>query len=149
MLYSSNTDLLDEFSEADLARLSGDSTGTTVDTERTTRARSRADALIDAYLYGRYELPFTEVDPIIKEISIDLTVANLFQYKYGTSSIPETIVWRRINAINLLKDLQKGAAHLSSLEPGTSSPPPILANKTASDRIFDDGVWEEFDKSGS
>lgn len=145
MAYSSDSDLLKEFSQSELARLTGDSTGQNIDTGRITYARINADAVIDAFLTGRFKTPLTNpIDSIIKKLSVDLTVANLFEYASCRTAVPNTIVWRRINAVKMLKELQSGGMSLSSVSAGTSAPPPIVSNKKESDRIYDDEVWKKY-----
>jgi len=145
MAYSSDTDLQKEFSDEELARLSGDPTGMTINIERTTYARQNADSIIDAYLHGRYQVPFGDTpDPIINKISIDLTVSNLFDYAYNSSSVPNTIVWRKINAIKMLKDIRAGYISLLNASPGTNAPPPIISSKSGVARTFGDDVLDQF-----
>mgnify|MGYP000921617294 FL=1 len=144
MPYSSDDDLLNEFSLTDLAKLSGEMTGTEINTDRTDYARSNADAIIDAYLYSRYDVPFSEpIDPIIKKISIDVTVANLFDYNYSRSAVPNTIVWRKLNAIKMLKDIQSGKVSLSIANPGTTAHPFILSNREDKKRIFSEELLNQ------
>ena len=145
MAYSSDSDLLKEFSTEELARLTGDPTGTTIDTDRTTHARTNADAMIDAYLHGRYTVPFeSPVDLIINKISVDLTVVNLYDYAYRDSSVPNTVVWRRIYGLKLLKDIQKGYVSIQNASHGTNAPPPLVSNKSEQDRFFGDEVLDQF-----
>jgi phage gp36-like protein len=130
MAYSSDTDLLKEISLADLARLTGDTTGHTVDTDRTAYARENADATIDAYLCGRYNVPFTgDIDLIIKKASIDLTISNLYDFAYCKSTVPSTISWRKINAVKMLKDIKAGDVALVKIGVGNGTPPAIISNK--------------------
>lgn len=144
MAYSSDSDLLKEFSNAELARLTGDSTGTTVDSTRTSHARAMADALIDSYLKGRYSTPLAEpVDALINKISTDLTVANLYDFQYANSSVPNAVVWRKIGAVGQLKDLRKGVLVLQIATPGTNAAPLIISNKSG-DRLFGEDVLDKF-----
>ena len=61
MAYSIYDDLLFEFSKSELAILTGDPTGTTVDIDRVNFARVSADTMIDTYLWGVYDVPFDEI----------------------------------------------------------------------------------------
>ncbi len=145
MAYSSDEDLLKEFSESDLAVLTGDSTGTTINTDRTAYARNNADTMIDSYLHGRFDVPFIEeINPIIKKISVDLTIALLFEIAYCKTTVPSTITWRRINALKMLKDIQAGLVSLTRTTPATDAPPPIISNKNGSERIFSDDLLDTF-----
>jgi phage gp36-like protein len=145
MAYSSDDDLLKEFSEQELARLTGDPSGATINTDRTDYARANADALIDSYLYGRQDVPFSEpVNPLINKISNDLTVSNLYDFAYRNSSVPGTVTWRKISAIKLLKDIQVGIVSLIGTTPGTNAPGIIISNKDELDKLFPDEILDEF-----
>lgn len=113
MSYSTDNDLLAEFTTSDLARLTGDPSGVTIDYDRIEHARADADSIINGYLVGRYPLPLEEpLDPLIIKLSVDLTVVHLFEFAYSKGTMPNTVVWRRINALKVLKDLMNGSAGL-------------------------------------
>jgi phage gp36-like protein len=137
MAYSTDSDLLKEMTQSELAKLTGDTSGVSVDSNRTAYARENADAMINAYLSGRFNVPFSgTIDPIIRKLSIDLTVSNLYDYAYGRTTVPSTLVWRKLNAVKLLKDIQSGYLSLISLTDQTQLPPPIISNKDGSDKFF-------------
>ncbi|MFH1049314.1 MAG: DUF1320 domain-containing protein [bacterium] len=146
MSYSVDNDLLFEFSESELAILTGDPTGTTIDWDRVEFARINADRTIDTYLWGVYQVPFTEepVPPLVIKLSVDLTVVYLYEIAYKNSSVPNSIIWRRIYAIKMLKDLREGVITLMDLEHSTNPPKTILSNKTDNQRLFSDDVLDEF-----
>ena len=145
MPYSSNSDLLKEISTAELAKLTGDPEGITIDTERTGYARANADGLIDAYLYGRYDVPFSDTpDPLIKRLSCDLTIVYLYEYAYHGSIVPNTILNRKLNAVSLLKDLQRGTIVLQDAVSGGNAPPSVITNKQDYERIFDEDTLDKF-----
>jgi phage gp36-like protein len=149
MAYSTNDDLLNEYSESELAILTGDPTGQTINEDRIDYARSNADALIDAYLYGRFDVPFTgEINPIIKKISVDLTVNSLYEIAYSRTTVPSTITWRKINAVKMLKDMQQGIVSMTGSNPTVNAPPPIITNKEADDEIFDKELLDQFYGNG-
>lgn len=145
MPYSTDGELLAEFSEQELAILTGDPTGTAHDTNRTNYARSNADALIDSYLQGRYEVPFKDpVDPVIRKISTDLTVVHLYEYFNSDSSLPNSVTWRKIYAMKLLKDLQQGTVTLPGYIGGGNAPPPIVNPHSGRGRFFGEDKLNEF-----
>lgn len=104
MPYSNDNDLLIEFTSEELIDLSGGSGS--INTDRTTAARSKADRLIDVHLFGVYDVPFEETPELIKDISISLTIYNLFLMSYKRSVVPVPVITRKIDAIKLLKDLR-------------------------------------------
>ncbi len=145
MAYSNIDDLLAEMSQTELARLTGDPQGQEINEDRVNIAIFYADTLIDASLIGRYEVPFDgEIDPLIAKLSVDLTIANLYEIAFIKSSIPLTIYKRRQNAMDLLKEIQRGTINLLSSNPGTSSPPRIITNKSNSSRLFNEELLDLF-----
>ena len=144
MAYSSMEELQREFGDEELARLSGDPSGANIDTERISYAIQNGDAMIDTYLYGRYNVPLSEpIDPIITKISVDLAVFHLYEYAYRNGSVPASTAWRRINAVKMLKDIQKGDLILKQSVYAVL-PPPIISNKESSDRTFSDELLKKF-----
>ena len=149
MAYSTNNDLLNEYSQSELAILTGDPAGQTINEDRIDYARSNADALIDAYLYGRFDVPFTdEIYPIIKKISVDITIALLYEIAYSRTTVPSTITWRKINAVKMLKDMQQGFVSIMGTTPAVNAPPPIISNKGEEDEIYDDELLDQFYGNG-
>lgn len=146
MAYSTDDDLLKEMSQSELAKLTGDSTGAVINTERTAYARTTADTLIDAYLNGRYHTPIAgPVDPLIKKLSIDLTFVNLYEIYYQRSQISQTITFRKLNAIRLLKDIRDGTVQINAKSFTEARPPLILSNKKGTTRMFSDEFLDNFD----
>ena len=145
MAYSSIDDLLAEFSSEELARLTGDPTGQQINVGRIDYARLNAETVINSYLIGRYSINVPNfMDPALTKLSIDLTVANLFDYFYGRTVVPNTIVWRRMNAMNYLRDLQAGKALLTEVYDSGEFPPAIISNKENTERTFSDEILEQF-----
>lgn len=144
MAYSSNEDLLLEFSESELARLTGDLTGVEINEGRTDYARANADSIIDTYLFGRYKVPLeAPIDGIIRKISNDLTVFNLYEFAYRNSIVPSAVSWRRFNTLKLLKELQLGNIALVSAGL-TASPPFMHSNKSGSIPLFNKSTMDDF-----
>lgn len=144
MPYSSNTDLLKQFDSAELAKLTGDETGTTVDTDRTDNARDIADATIDSYLYGIYDVPLQGTDPIVKKLSVDLTIYYLYSMEYKDYPLPEDVIIRRNYALNLLKDIKEGELTLATEEESLLQKDGILRQESTPNRIFNDDVLDNF-----
>jgi len=145
MQYSRDYDLLNEMSTSELAKLTGDPAGVTIDEDRIYWARFNADTIIDAYLYGRYKVPFGEpYDELLVYMSKELTIVNLYEYSYSKSLLPSSIYSRKLNVLGLLKNLQKGLIKLM-VPPGfDKNVSPIISNKSDSRRIFDEKMLEDF-----
>jgi len=145
MNYSKVDDLLNEFLPEDLARLTGDPTGQQINMVRVDYARELAEAEIDSYLAGRWLTGIDDpADFLLKKLSVDLTVYNLFQFAYARTVIPNTIIWRRMNAIDLLKKLQTGNIVLVSQYGDGEIPPAIKSNKINEMRTFSNTLLDKF-----
>lgn len=96
-----------------------------------------AQTLIDSALSGRYVIPLTVYDPIIKEIAGDITR----YYLYDDNPTP-TVEERYKNALDLLHKIKLGSLILSStpLETvtDTSTKPAGLTSQSGSEAIFTD-----------
>lgn len=131
--YCSLFDLYKHISESDLVALTDDTETGSIDQQIISQAIQDADAEINAYLYGRYDVPITPVSPIITKISVDLTIYRLSGRR--GMPIPDDRKFRYTESIRMLKDIQKGTATLgASAATQTSGSGPIYSN--ASDRIF-------------
>lgn len=128
MAYSTLDEIQTELGEKELIRLT-DSENSVVDTSKVNFAISYADLLIDAYLSGVYITPLnTPTDGIIRKISKDLAVNNLYEAAYSKTAVPNTIVWKKIDAIKLLKDIRNGIIKIDAVTNGASLPV-IITNK--------------------
>lgn len=114
MAYSDNNDLLKELTNEELIQLSGGSGSINID--RTDSARNKADTLINANLYGIYEVPFAIVPEIIKQLSIDLTLYYLYLYSKKEAFLPVPIIERKSDAIIIINKLAKKEIKLDNIE---------------------------------
>lgn len=145
MPYCEIQDISAEFKQEELARLTGDSSGTTIDESRITLAIERAEAIVNAYLEKRFSIPLSsEQAPFLKQICVSLAVNSLYEMKYKVTSIPESVMYRRRNAVNFLKLLSSGDISLASTVHGESAPPMLITNKKTDDRLFNKDVLDKF-----
>lgn len=108
---------------------------------RVVEAIGRVDALIDGYIGGRYVLPLSPVPAIIKNISINLTICELYSRKHEAVT-PEGVSERYKNNIKILEKLQEGKVVLpghKKEEPGFS-----ICNKADNDRLFSDTFLSKY-----
>lgn len=143
MAYSTSDDLA--LTTTLLLDLADDDDNGEVDAGVVEAAIERADRRVDAYLRGRYELPFDPVPKEVVEISASLAVYYLLERRQITP--PEGVKQRRDDAMTLLKDLQSGRASLD--ETGQASdldrkPGRIVTNRTAGDKMFSTDVLNRF-----
>lgn len=141
MSYCTQTDILLQIPEAIIARLTDDSASLSpsIDSDKVTRAIADADALIDSYCESSYTVPFETVPDLIRKISVDLSIYNLYSRK---ESIPAERKERHTTALTLLDEVATLARHVKD------SIMPIKYKLTEEDLIFtrgkesDDSVGE-------
>lgn len=145
MPYTTIDDLSVEFSQSELAKLTGDKTGAVINEAIIDMAAEEAAALIDANLVGAYDVPFSlNAPPLIKKISLDLTAARLFEIAYARIGVPGAIVIRKNTAEKTIEKLKKGDIVLPGRSPCGDAPPAIVSNLDNRSRIFDDAVRDAF-----
>ena len=138
MAYSTQTDLEEQISQADLIELTDDAGSDSVDTSAVARAIADADAEIDSYCGSRYTMPFSPVPVIIRKFSVDMAIYNLFSRR-SIMKLPEERQKRYDNAIRFFRDLAKGLISLGADAPSEPSDGLPQATRTKDDRIFTTG----------
>lgn len=99
-----------------------------------------ADAVIDSYLSGRYEVPLSAPIPVIvRQMSSNIALCNLYERK-REMDIPEGIAARRRQYMEILRDIKAEKADIPELS--QRSPSSFQTDKTDDDRIFTDDVLE-------
>jgi phage gp36-like protein len=112
MAYSTITDIYKVISTYDLARVTGDAAGSSVDTERVNYAIYTADSFIDSYLAKVYDLPLTFEHQLLKALSVNLALVLLYEYYMSDSALPDTIKSRKRFVIQNITKLQEGETKL-------------------------------------
>lgn len=108
MPYCSVDDIKARVPEAILIGLTqDDSSATSVDETKISDAIGDGDGLIDFYLASQYEVPFSPVPAIIKNISISIARYNLYKRKYDVE-FPEAIQRSYEEATELLRTIRDG-----------------------------------------
>jgi len=79
------------------------------------KAIDDAAATIDALIAGRYSLPLASIPPILKKISIDLSIYNLFA-RHADSEEFKGACKRHDNAMKLLQMIADGTVTLGIAE---------------------------------
>lgn len=133
MAYSTQTDILHQLDERTLIQLTDDEGLGEIDTTVLARAIADADATIDAYLQGRYEVPLSSVPAKIRQISVDLALYHLFSRKDDTA--PETRRGRYQDALRFLEQVASGRIRLGAPTLAAETTPDA-ADLEASDRLF-------------
>lgn len=120
MPYSTLEDIIKLIPELSIVHLTDDENTNSVSAARVDEAIAQADSEIDCYCGSQYDIPFTTVPGIIKKISVDITIYNL--YSRRGERIPETRAERYKNAIRQLENIAKGIISIGV------DPPPAKAD---------------------
>lgn len=120
-----------------LIQLTSDENQDAIDRVVAEEAIIYSSTVIDGYLRGRYSLPLNTRFPLLRVIAIDISIYRLYSRRMR-NEMPEVIAENYKNAINLLKDIQKG---LLTLETDTDFTIKMSAgdykiNKDYMDRVF-------------
>jgi phage gp36-like protein len=118
MSYSSLSDILEQLSEAELIRLTDDASTGAVDEQVVARAVTDADAEIEAYLGERYTLPFLPVPPLVRKLSVDIALYNLYSRRLAA---PEPRERRYQEAKGLLREAARGLVKLGAEAPAETA----------------------------
>lgn len=98
-----------------------------------------ASTLIDGYLRGRYTLPLNIHFPLLRILCVDLSIHRLYSRRMR-NEMPEVIENNYKNAIQTLRDIQKGIITLEAendlLESSAFNPDEYRTNKNYLDRLF-------------
>ncbi len=138
MAYSIQTDIEEQISQDELIELTDDAGSGSVDSSVVARAIADADAEIDSYCATRYSVPFDPVPVIIRKLSVDIAIYNLFARR-SVLKVPEERQKRYDNAIRFLRDIAKGWISLGADAPSEPATGKAKATRTKDDRIFTTG----------
>ncbi len=139
MSYSTLDDLKKLIPEEILVQLTDDEETGSVNQVRIDEAIAQADAEINAYCSPRYEVPFLPVPDLVRKLSVDIAIYNL--YSRRAEEIPATRSERYKNAIRQLEGIAKGIVSLG-VDPAaeaaaTQGGPESTTSKD--DRVFSRG----------
>lgn len=138
MAYSTQTDIEEQVSQAELIELTDDTGAGTVDISAAARAIADADAEIDGYCGARYTVPFSPAPAMIRKLSVDIAVYNLFSRR-SNLKIPEDRQKRYDNAVRFLRDVSRGLISLGADAPAEPDSGLPQASTNRDDRIFTTG----------
>lgn len=125
MTYTTLDQLTDRYGEGMLVSLTdrGEVATGAVDLDTVNQAIADADAMIDGYLKGRYQLPLAEAPAQVSALSRAITIWNLHIY-----DAPEKIAADFKDAVRQLKEISQGVITLdvAGVEPKTSGSQGVL-----------------------
>jgi phage gp36-like protein len=143
MAYCTLDDLKEKISEDILIELTDDDAAGVIDTARTDRAMADAESEIDSYCASRYRVPLDPVPGIIRKVSVDIAVYNLFQRRSGATEERQRDYK---NAIAFLQNVASGKATLGQ-QPEPEAPEEstgqasLVGTRT---KIFDPSLMEKY-----
>ena len=137
MSYSTQDDILKQMDEATLIQLTDDAGSGSVDADVVARAIADADEEIDSALAVKYSLPFSETPPLVRKMSVDLAICNLYSRRDDT--MPEQREKRCEEARSLLDKLAAGKRTLDVPEPSTDADFGVGVSTNKDDRVFSVG----------
>jgi len=134
-----------QISTQTLIQLTSDENQESIDRIVAEEAILYASTVIDGYLRGRYSLPLNTRFPLLRVIAMDLAIYRLYSRRMR-NEMPEVISENYKNAVNLLKDIQKGVLSLET-EPESninSAAGDYKINKDYADRVFSKKKLNEY-----
>ena len=140
MAYCAQSDILEQISETELIHLTDDADAGVVDESVLERAIADADAEIDGYCGDRYSVPFTDVPDMIRKLSVDIAVYNLFSRRQGA---PEGRKQRYDDAIRFLERVADGKASVPGVT-GTTESASDRVSLSSATRVFSRDNLEGF-----
>lgn len=142
--YCTQDDLLKQVREDVLLDLADDDRDGQVDDAVVTAAIESASDLVDGYCGPRYSVPFDPVPGVVRRLSTDLAVYNLFARRgFDMQSADRAVVERYRDAIRFFEKVAEGkvAIGIGSNEPHT---PPTKTSVASRPQVFSDDVLERF-----
>jgi phage gp36-like protein len=138
MAYCTRSDIEKQIPEEILIQLTDDEGTGLVDTDNVDRAIEDADDEIDSFLALAYSLPLASVPGLVRRMSVDLAVCNLYGRRPHLT-IPDTRKERCDADRKLLEKIGAGKLSLGGDAPAPSSDSGVETTKTRSDRVFTTG----------
>lgn len=141
MPYSTASDIAPQ---QDLIDLTDDTGSGSADSTHINAAIGRADRLIDSYLRGRYNVPFSPAPPEITRMSA--TLAKYFLYE-RRGMVSEAVKREHELTMAYLKDLGAHKASLDETDQSADidrSTSRILSNKTDQSAVFSKSVLDRY-----
>ena len=111
MTYSSNQDIVDAVGQDTVRRLTDDDGSGIIGTDVLQGTREDARQIIDAYVRGRYELPFGETPALLRQIETALVVERLYRRR-PSADTPESVSDAAEEAMSQLRMISTGTITL-------------------------------------
>ncbi|GAB4485998.1 MAG: DUF1320 domain-containing protein [Thermodesulfovibrionales bacterium] len=134
-MYSALADIKKLLPEETLIQLTDDEGIGQINQGRVDEAIAVADSVIDTYCGTKYSVPFTTAPPVVKAMSVDIAIYNL--YSRRVDEVPKSRDERYKNAIRQLEGISRGLISIGKdPAPAAVSEGGVETNKTEADRVF-------------
>lgn len=142
-MYSTLDDIRKLVPEEAIVQLTDDEGLGTVNQTRVDEAIAQADAEVDSYCGGHYSVPFGTTPEIVKKLSVDIAIYNL--YSRRVEELPGVRAQRYKNAVRQLEAIAKGTLSLG-VDPAPAAPTDSSAetNKPTDTNVFSRDNMEGF-----
>jgi phage gp36-like protein len=111
MTYSTDDDIIDAVGEDTVRRLTDDDQTGSIDTGVLAGVREDTHEIVNAYVRGRYELPFDATPKLLAMAETALTVERLYRRR-PSADTPESVSEASEEAMTTLRRLSEGAITL-------------------------------------
>jgi phage gp36-like protein len=123
-----------EIGTAELAKLSGDASGGTINYTALSEIIPAASAIVDGYCAKYYDVPFTVAPKLIEQLTISITIYKLYENKKAAAS--PAIRQRYDDAVALLRDIAANKLSLGTSTIGQTAKVRPATAFQANDRLF-------------
>ena len=144
MAYCALSDLENMVASTLLIELTDDESAGTVNSARIAQAIADADAVVDGHLRVRYSVPLaTPVPALIKKLSADLSLFNLFSRRGAHFELPQWVRDKNKAAMDMLKAMRDGNMDVGT-EPPPASSSAQVATYSGPERLFTADTMKDF-----
>jgi len=135
MAYCTLENITNTVPEQTIINLTDDAAVGVIDPVKVDTAIADAEAEVDSYCATRYQVPFAVVPPIVRKITTDIAIYNL--YSRCAETVPEIRETRYKSAIKLLENIAKGIVALGELPAPAAAPQSsVTLEVTSNPRLF-------------
>jgi len=143
MPYSTIDDVRELLPEAEIVRLTDDEGLGVAGVSRVSEAIAQADSEIDGYCGGRYSVPVQPVPDLLKKLSVDMAIYNL--YSRAVLVMPGARAERYRNAVRQLEGISRGLVFPgAAAQPADDTGHGAGTNREAEDNVFRRSTMEGF-----
>lgn len=145
MSYCELADIITELSTATVAQLTDDTSGTSLVTATVTTAITAADDEINAYCRPKHTVPFSSTPNLIKRLSVNLTVCNLYGRRRESDNFSNDELDKRYERVlRTLRDIAKGIIEIDDSTSFQNTAGNYTSNKTSLDKVYTSATLDTY-----